>query len=102
MSGSTISTTVTTGVTVGGAAYPSPLTIAATGVVAPSASSAIGVYAPAGQSGASLINQGSIFGGGGGFSGPGTGGVAVDFLTVATLTNTGTITGGAAGPYATP
>jgi hypothetical protein len=66
MTGSTIATTVSAGITVGSGAYPSPLTITAAGTVAPSTSSATGVYAAAGASTVTVINQGAVSGGGGG------------------------------------
>jgi hypothetical protein len=101
MTGSTIKTTITTGVTVGGAIYPSPLTITAAGTVAPTVVNATAVYAAAATPNVSLNNQGAISGGGGGYGGNAMGGDGVDFLASANLTNTGTISGGNAGPYGT-
>jgi hypothetical protein len=100
MTGSTIESTVTITVTVGSPAYLSPLTITQLGTIAAYASSSTALYSSAATN-VSVINQGSIAGGGGGYFGHGVGGDAVDFLGIATLTNTGFISGGNAGPYGT-
>lgn len=87
----TISGTVTTSVDLGGAAYPSPLTVASTGVIVPSIASAAGVIAVVAD--AALTSDGKISGGGGGDA---AGGVGVDLLSGGdTLTNRGSIAGGA-------
>ena len=91
-----ISTAVNTAVTLGGAAYPSPLTITSTGVVAPAAAGAVGVVSKIATN--SLTSNGAVDGatGSNGTSG-GTGGVGVNFEAGATLSNSGSITGGAGG-----
>jgi hypothetical protein len=86
--GSEISTTITSTVTVGSTAYPSPLTITNTGVIAPQAVGAIGVLSDI--SGNVLTNNGAIDGGEGG-------GLGLKVEMAATLTNNGSITGGAGG-----
>ena len=97
MTGSTISNTVTSTVTLGSALYPSPLTVTGSGDVAVTAFSAIGIFGPA-DSG-TLINDGKVTGGAGGtrYSGAANGGTGVELLSGSTATNIGTITGGAAG-----
>jgi hypothetical protein len=89
---STISTTVTTTVIVGSDAYPSPLTITDTGVVAPTASGLEGVYENGGSY--SLANYGNISGAVGG-----TGGTCEMNASRITGGNggTGSTTGGAGG-----
>ena len=74
MTGSTISNTVTSTVTLGSALYPSPLTVTGSGDVAVTAFSAIGIFGPA-DSG-TLINDGKVTGGAGGtrYSGAANGG----------------------------
>ena len=90
--GSSISGTVTSTVDLGSAAYPSPLTVTGTGAILPAAAGAFGVYAS--QAGVSLSNAGRIEGGAGQADG---GGAAVDFTAKGTLSNTGSIVGGATG-----
>ena len=99
MTGSTISSTVTSTVTLGSGLYPSPLTVIGSGDVAVTAFLAIGIYGPA-DSG-SLINDGTVTGAAGGTrnSGPANGGTGVDLFGGSTATNSGTITGGVAGYY---
>jgi len=100
MPGSKISTTVTNTVTIGSQAYPSPLTITATGAIAPTAYSANGVYAGSGLSGLRLINHGTITAGRGAYSqnyDGGSGGLGADLQSAATVTNTGLIAAGAGG-----
>ena len=91
-----ITTTLLNTVTLGGAAFPSPLTITATGVVAPAVAGATGVISSI--AGNSLTNNGAIDGGAGsnGTTG-GNGGVGVNFNLGTALTNTGSITGGGGG-----
>ncbi len=93
---STISTAVATSITLGGGAYASTLTVTGSGSVAPTAYGATAVYMNG--TGDSLLNQGTITGGGGSFGqyqgGDGGAGVSVSGGTV---TNSGTITGGGGG-----
>jgi hypothetical protein len=93
MTGSTISGTVTTTVTLGSASYPSPLTVTSAGDVER------GVYGPA--SAGILLNGGIISGAAGyngGFGGSGSnGGTAVFLLAGNTATNSGTVAGGKGG-----
>jgi len=77
-------TTITHGITVGGADYPSPLTLSSAQVVEPTSSAATAVYL---NPGASLNNQGMVLGGN-------YGGVGI-YLTTGTISNAGTIGGGA-------
>jgi hypothetical protein len=102
MTGSTITSTVGAGITVGTANYLSPLTITAAGAVVPGAPSGTGVYAPAGPNTVTVFNQGFITGGGGGEFGSDVGGDAVDFMAAASLANSGTIVGGTAGADGNP
>jgi hypothetical protein len=60
MSGSTLSDTITVGITLGSAAYPSPLTITSTGAITPAAYGVAGVYAAI--SAGYVLNQGSVTG----------------------------------------
>jgi hypothetical protein len=76
--------TITSTVTVGSTAYPSPLTLSNTQTVAPTASAATAVYMDAGTS---LDNRGSIQGGA-------YGGIGV-YLSTGTIINSGVIAGGA-------
>ena len=76
-------TTITNSITVGSAAYPSPLTLSSTELVAPSASAATAVYM---EPAASLNNHGRIVGGA-----SGGGGV---YLSSGSVSNGGTISGG--------
>jgi hypothetical protein len=91
---STISTTVTTPVILGGnsvGAYSSPLTIAAGGIVDPAGyTGAIGVYSNTAS--VTLTNDNEIYGGVSALGG--IGGAAVDLTASATLGNYGRITGG--------
>ena len=92
MPGSTISTTVTDTVLLGGATYPSPLTITGAGVVEPAAYGATGVLADA--AGVRLLNEGQVSGGSSDYYGN-TGGIGVDLRSGNDfLSNTGTIEGG--------
>jgi hypothetical protein len=96
MAGSTISSTVTTTVLLGGTVYPSPLTITAAGAVSPAYYGSTGVLAVA--AGVSLVNEGRISGGYGyaGSVSPVQGGVGVDLSSGGdSLANSGTISGGA-------
>jgi len=107
--GAGISTTVTSTVTVGSTAHPTPLTITSTGVVAPTRAGATGVLSNASNN--SLTNNGAIQGGSGstgsagsnsaggtGGSGgvAGRGGVGVN-QSAGALTNSHQITGGVGG-----
>jgi hypothetical protein len=99
MAGSTISSHVTINVTLGSGLYLSPLTVASAGYIDPIASrdGAGGLVATI--AGGSVLNQGTVLGGGGGgsFTHPslsgGAGGVGVD-LANGRLTNDGRIVGG--------
>jgi hypothetical protein len=77
-------TAITNSITIGGAAYPSPFTLSSAQIVKPSASAATAVYL---VPGASLNNQGLIQGGS-------YGGVGI-YLTTGTISNSGTVSGGA-------
>jgi hypothetical protein len=90
-----INTTLLYTVTLGSTAFPSPLTITSTGVVAPAVAGATAVVSN--HSGNSLTNNGAIDGGAGsnGTTG-GAGGAGVNLLA-GTLTNSGSITGGTGG-----
>ena len=100
MAGSTISSTVILGVTIGSGAYTSPLTITSTGTIAPtSGSSALysdykGVYNPQTSSypGGIASNEGVITGVSNATQ-YGYGGAGADFIG-GTLTNAGSIVGG--------
>jgi hypothetical protein len=92
--GSGISTTLTSTVTVGSAAHPSPLTITSTGVVAPTAAGATGLVSSHLTN--SLTNNGAIQGGAGAAMSAANGGFGVN-LTAGTVTNTGSISGGTGG-----
>jgi hypothetical protein len=92
--GSGISTTVTSTVTVGSAAHPSPLIITSTGVVAPTAAGATGLVSS--HSTNSLTNNGAIQGAAGAAMSAANGGFGVN-LTAGTVTNTGSIAGGTGG-----
>jgi hypothetical protein len=102
MTGTTISSDIGSTVTLGSPNYQNPLTILAPNEIAPSAYGATGLYGPAAAGAVTVTNDGRIVGGGGGTSGPGVGGAGADFLASATLINSGTISGGAAGPYGAP
>jgi hypothetical protein len=94
--GSGISTTLTSTVTLGSTAHPSPLTVTNTGVVSPTVVGATGVVSNISTN--SLTNNGAIHGGAGSNSSVGgIGGVGVNFKSGATLTNTSSITGGTGG-----
>jgi len=95
-SGPGISTTFTGTVTMGSAAFPSPLTITTTGVVAPTVAGATAVLSDI--SGNSLTNAGAIDGGAGsnGTTG-GHGGLGLNFEKGGAVTNTGSINGGHGG-----
>ena len=90
--GSGISTILTSTVTLGSAAHPSPLTITNTGDVAPTATGATGVLSN--HAGNSLTNDGAIQGGAG--NNASLGGLGIN-LSAGTVTNNGSITGGAGG-----
>ena len=93
---SVISTTLTSTVTLGSAAHPSPLKITNAGSVAPSVAATTGVVSN--LSGNSLTNAGAIFGGAGSSGSAGSsGGLGVDFKAAGTITNIGSIAGGAGG-----
>jgi collagen type I/II/III/V/XI/XXIV/XXVII alpha len=98
MAGSTLSDTITVGITLGSAAYPSPLTITPTGAIAPSAYAVAGLYATI--SAGYVLNQGSVAGGvgrtGSAATMGGTGGVGV-VLASGSLTNDALLTGGGGG-----
>jgi len=98
MAGSTLSDTITFGITLGSAAYPSPLTITQTGAIAPSANAATGLYATI--SAGYVLNRGSVTGGigqtGSAAANGATGGFGVD-LASGSLTNDGLLTGGGGG-----
>ncbi len=89
MSGSTISTKVTIGVTLGAAGYASPLTITSTGAIDPTADGVTGIYAAVHAG--TVLNQGTITGGYGLTSGAGA------EINGSTITNDGAIIGGASG-----
>jgi len=90
-----IAATLIYAVTVGSTAFPSPLTITATGGVAPGAAGATAVLSNI--AGNSLTNQGTIHGGAGSNgSAGGNGGIGVNF-TNGTFSNAGSITGGGGG-----
>jgi hypothetical protein len=96
MAGSSISSTVTNTVMLGGASYPSPLTITAAGAVSPAYYGSAGVLAV--SAGVSLVNEGRISGGYGyaGSVSSVQGGVGVDLTSGGdSLANSGTISGGA-------
>lgn len=63
MSGSTISTNITNTVTLGSVEYPSPLTVASTGLIEPTATGADGVVLATFAVTNTLVNDGFIFGG---------------------------------------
>ena len=98
MPGSTLSSTIAHGITLGGGTYVSPLTISAAGVIAPAGTAETGLYAA--YPGGYVLNAGSILAGTGTTAAAGgigsIGGVAVD-LVAGSLTNTGFISGGKAG-----
>jgi len=97
--GSTINTTVTSTVTLGSAAYLSPLTIASTGGIDVTGFGATALYVPAALTGGSILNDGHIYGA----NGPSleffqvNGGIGVDIEGHANFTSNGTIVGGAGG-----
>jgi hypothetical protein len=101
MADSTISSKVTISVTLGSAAYPSPLTITPAGFIDPSAGGfdgATGLVATIAVG--AVLNQGTIAGGVGGTLSTvaNNGGIGVD-LTGGSLSNTGDILGGGAGYF---
>jgi hypothetical protein len=92
MSG-TINSLIATNVTLGSVEYPSPLTITATGTVAPPASAGsglVGVFVPAIFSG-SILNDGLVLGGAGGFGVPAGDGIDIANTSTLSLGGTGTI-----------
>ena len=101
-SGSTISTTINVGITLGSGGYASPLTITTTGVVSPPRDAQVGqqVYTfssgliaiESGSGEGTLINQGSIYGG----FGTRAGGAGARFAS-GTILNAGLIDGGGCG-----
>lgn len=93
-SGSTITGTISTTVTLGAGGYPSPLTVSTSGVVKPIVYGATAVYSDMGN--ASLINHGTLLGAYAGLY-QGNGGDAVDFIALGTITNTGDIFAGSGG-----
>jgi len=94
-----ITATLIYAVTLGSTAFPSPLTITATGGVAPAAAGATGVLSSI--AGNSLTNHGAIHGGAGSNgSAGGNGGTGLSF-TNGMVTNTGSITGGGGGTSTT-
>jgi len=102
MAGSTISTKVTIGVTLGSGTYASPLAITGSGDIAPSAYGATALSATI--SAGSILNFGTISGGAGnigsyggtGGDGGGGGGIGV-YLAAGSVTNIGTVAGGSGG-----
>jgi hypothetical protein len=97
-SGKVISKTIHGEVIIGKAAYPSPLTITATGAIEPSAAGLTALLAPASLGPVSVLNAGTIIGGPGATGVHGAGGLGVDLAAGSTLQNTtGTIAGGAGG-----
>lgn len=98
MSGSTLSNTITLGITLGSVAYPSPLTITSTGAVQPASYAAAGLVAT--LSTGYVLNQGTLTGGIGQTGSPaaagGTGGFGV-YLEAGSLTNAGMLVGGDGG-----
>jgi hypothetical protein len=95
-----ITATLLNTVTLGSAAFPSPLTITATGVVAPAVAGATGVLSSI--AGNSLTNNGAVDGGAGrNGSAGGNGGVGVNVTKAGTFNNTGSISGGAGGTSTT-
>jgi len=98
MSGSTIDTVVTLGITLGANGFTSPLSIAAAGTIAPAAGGAAAIYGPATLLAPILVNAGVVGGGQGGTGAIGeTGGAGIELLAAATVTNRGSIIGGAGG-----
>ncbi len=99
MAGSTISTTISHGVTLGNGTYASPLTITSGGAIVPAGIAETGLYAA--LAGGYIANAGTILAGSGtsaaSAGGVGSiGGIAVE-LIAGSLTNTGFIMGGKAG-----
>jgi hypothetical protein len=97
--GSIINGTVTSTVTLGSAAYPSPLTITSAGGVRVAGFGDTGIYVPAALTGGSILNDGHVYGA----NGPSlefyrvNGGIGVDIEGQAKFTSNGTIVGGAGG-----
>jgi hypothetical protein len=97
--GSTIKTTVTSTVTLGSAAYLSPLTITRMGGVRVAGFGDTGIYVPAALTGGSILNDGHVYGA----NGPSVeffrvdGGIGMDIEGQATLASYGIIVGGAGG-----
>ena len=101
-----ISTKITHTVTLGQAGYGSTLTITQSGAVAPAYSmlpqvGADGIDIAAGVASARIFNQGSVVGAAGSVSGNFyygyAGGVGINFSASGTLSNQGTVAGGAGG-----
>lgn len=94
MTGSTITATVTSGVTLGSGSYPNPLTVTSTGDIAPTGDGAVGLFADVASG--YVLNQGTIAGGADTVSVGPTDVVGLGvYLGTGSLTNEGTIYGGA-------
>jgi hypothetical protein len=94
MTGSKIKGTVTQTVVIGTPNYPSPLTVALTGVVHPTAYGTTGIYAPSGLASVTLVNRGEVAGADGGYGTRLAGGVGIDLQSNAVLKNSGMVAGG--------
>jgi hypothetical protein len=97
--GSIINSTVTSTVTLGSAAYPSPLTITSAGGVSVAGFGYTALYVPAALTGGSILNDGHVYGA----SSPNlefvrvNGGIGVDIEGQAKFNSNGIIEGGAGG-----
>jgi len=98
MTGTTIDTAVTLGITLGTAGYLTPLSIAAAGSITPQAAGASAIYGPASLLAPLVVNAGLVSGAQGAAATTGeTGGTGIALLSTAAVTNRGTITGGGGG-----
>jgi len=101
MSGSTISTTIHSTVTLGTSGYTSPLTFTSTGGAAPTLSGDAAVKMPV--PGGSIENAGALLGAtgvsrqGARASNGGSGGIGINLTASGTVDNTGTVAGGRGG-----
>lgn len=94
MTGTTITTTLSTGVVVGSADYPGPVYIASSGGIAPSGYQGLtGIELPSGASNPTIVNSGSITGGANSYA-SGTAGIGI-VIQAGTLINAGNVIGGA-------